>query len=155
MAYSVAADIDRVLGPYNTSSTTPVTTTDLTTIVAQIDQQVDAVLKGAGVASVPVVTGDDSVFFNYLNSVSVWGSAAEALKAIFPDGNVGDFWQAKYDAALGNLRNGTDIPSALLGGANDPTVDTYLVNNPTEEADLGDLEGAHLFSVNSLDDLPW
>ena len=155
MAYSVAAAVDRVLGPYGTSSTTPVTTTDLTTIIAQIDQQIDAVLKGSGVASVPVVSGDDSIFFNYLNSVSIWGTTAEALKSIFPDGEVGDFWQKKYDAALKNLRNGTDIPSALLGGANDPTVDTYLVNNPTEEADLGDLEGAHLFSVDNLDSLPW
>lgn len=155
MVYSVAADIDLILGPYATSSTTSVTTTDLATVIQAIDREIDAVLKGAGVASVPVSSGDDSVFFNYLNTVSIWGSAASALKGLFPDLTIFERWQDKYDATLEMFRNKNDIPSALLGGANDPTVSTYFTENSVEEADLGNLEGAHLFSVDNLGEVRW
>jgi len=156
MAYSVAADVDRLLGPYATTRTSTVTTVDLTTLILEIDNQINAVLQGAGVTSVPVVLGDNATFFNYLNSVSLWGSVAQTLMALFPDGTLHEFWQDKYDKALKTLRNKEDIPTQLLGGASDDVpIDTYLTQNTAEEADLGDLEGAHLFSVDNLSSEPW
>ena len=156
MAYSTGTQVNRVLGPYATSSQSSVTTADLTTIIRDIDRQINAVLQGAGVSSVPVSSGDDSVFFDYLNSVSIWGAVAETLKSLFPEGSLHDFWQAKYDTALATLRSKEDVPSGLLGGASDEVkIDTYLTQNTEEEAELGDLEGAHLFSVDNLGEKPW
>ncbi len=155
MAYSVNTDVDRALGPYATSDTTAVTTNGLTHVISEIDQQVDGILQGAGIASVPVVVGDDSIFFAYLNSVSIWGSTAVALRMLFPDSNLDEFFQKKYEDALATLRSKEDIPSGLLGGANDPTAATYFTKNTAEEATLGALEGAHLFTVDDIGDKPW
>ena len=145
MPYTTTALVNDVLGPHaSTSSTTP-TTTELSAMIDGIASQVDTVLKGAGVATVPITNSLDSTFFTFLAEVNKWGAAAEFLNAMFPeatglgDSGAGGRWQKKYDDTIKAWREGKDLPSDLLGGSNDVSPSTYFTRNPNTEETLGDL----------------
>ena len=145
MAYTTTALTNDILGPHaSTASTTP-TTTELSAMIDGIASQIDTVLSGAGVSTVPVTSSHNSTFFTFLAEVNKWGAAAEFLKAMFPEAvGVGEttafgFWQKKYDDTLKAWRKSEDLPSDLLGGSNDVSPSSYFTRNPDEEEVLGDL----------------
>ena len=145
MAYTDTDGVNGILGPHAATSSTIVTLTQLSTIIDGISAQIDTVLKGAGVATVPVTGGLDSTFNTFLVEVNKWGAAADFLKGMFPEA-VGPgeqpafaFWAKKYQDVLKAWREGKDIPAGLLGGANDPSPSTYFTRNPDQEETLGDL----------------
>jgi len=162
MAYATNTMVKRDLGRLDTSASSPITDTEVTSIIAEIDSQIDAVLKGVGVTPVPVTAADDSVFHAYLVSVSIWGSMASVLRALLPGPRPSnrltttpswEFWQGKYTDALDQFRLGNDIPSVMLGDVTHAS--SYFTNNQTAEATLGALEGAQLFTVDDLGENPW
>lgn len=143
--YSSTTLVNEVLGPHATTATTTPTTAQLSNMIDGINAQIDSVLLGAGVSSVPVTSSHNASFAAFLIEVEKWGSAAESLKAMFPEATgpgetpAFGFWQKKYDDTLKAWRDGKDIPSTLLGGANDPSPSTYFTRNPGTEEVLGDL----------------
>ena len=145
MAYTDTTGVNGVLGPHAATSSTAVTLDQLTTMIDGIAAQIDTVLKGAGVAAVPVTGGLDSTFNTFLVEVNKWGAAGEYLKGLFPEA-VGPgespafaFWEKKYQDTLKAWREGKDLPAGLLSGPNDPGPSTYFTRDPDEEETLGDL----------------
>jgi len=161
MAYSTAAQVNRLLGPHATTASTPVTTTELEAIAGDVSRRIDAVLRNAGVLTIPVT---DASFSAYLGVVESYGVTAQVLKALFPEAmGPGEqpafaFWQALFNAAMGydsakhGLAQRVGIPSTLFSVE---LVSSYFTEHTEEEAELGDLEGAHLFSVDAQDVRPW
>jgi hypothetical protein len=142
MAYTTTALTNDVLGPHASTTTTTPTTVELSAIIDGIASQVDTVLSGAGVATVPVTNDQNSTFFTFLAEVNKWGAAGEFLTAMFPEAGESTafgFWQKKYDDTLKAWRDGKDIPSSLLGGSNDASPSSYFTRNPDTEETLGDL----------------
>ena len=156
MAYASTSDVNRILGPHSATATTAVTLTDLGNIIDGISSQIDAILKAAGVGTVPVTSAMDSTFATYLVAVNIWGAAGEYLKGLFPEATgPGEspafaFWQKKYIDALDAWRKGSDLPATLLGGDSDQSPSSYFTRNSAEEELLGDLAERPL---NKLSDL--
>tara|TARA_Y100000310_G_scaffold94659_1_gene92412 strand:- start:466 stop:939 length:474 start_codon:yes stop_codon:yes gene_type:complete len=156
MAYASTSDVNRVLGPHEATATTAVTLTDLGNIIDGISAQIDSVLKGAGVGTVPVTSSADSTFATFLIAVNIWGAAGEYLKGLFPEATgPGEspafaFWQKKYTDTLKAWREGKDLPSGLTGGSNDQAPSTYFTRNPDEEELLGDLAEASMTKLADM-----
>lgn len=156
MAYADTTSTNRVLGSNAATSVTVPTLVDLANIITGIAGQIDSVLKGAGVATVPFTSDVDSEFHAFLIAVNVWGAAAEFLKGMYSEATgPGEspafaFWQKKYDATLKAWREGKDLPAGILSGANDTSPSSYFTRNPEEEETLGELAGA---SMNKIADV--
>lgn len=160
MSYCSTTDVNALLGPHRITATTEVTLTELGLMITGISAQLDTALRRAGALVVPAV---DATLLSYLSTVCSWGSAAEALKAQFPEAvGAGEspayaFWQKKYDAALKDLQEGTDIEVTLLGTTKQAS--SYFTENTTDELvpgeTIGELAGKSLFTVDDKDEHPW
>ena len=143
-SYTDAADVNQLLGPHAATASTTPSLTDLGEFVDEVEAEVNVALAGAGVDAIPV-TGD-ATFQTYLGFVVQWGAAAAHLKGMCQETTgPGEspafrFWEVKYQAALKLLRDGTDIPTALMAGGDDnPLPTSYFTRNPDTEEDLGDI----------------
>lgn len=153
MAYATTAQVNGLLGPHAATFDTVPTVTQLASMIDGISAQIDTVLKGAGVNSVPVISSLDSTFAAFLIEVNKWGAAAEFLKALFPEATgPGEspafaFWETKYRDTLKAWRMGQDLPDGLLSGSNDPAPSSYFTRNPEQEETLGELAGASMTKI--------
>jgi len=145
MAYTDTDTVNAALGVHAATASTTPTLTQLSAIITSVSSFMDGVLKAAGVSSVPVVSGDDSVFYSMLGEINKFGAASEFLKGMFPEATgpgetpAFKYWGDKYDDGIEMLRGDNGIPSPLLGGPNDISPSTYFTRNPNEEETLGDL----------------
>ena len=160
MSYSTTAEINRLLGPHAVTASTPVTTTDVDNMRASLSDFIDGELSALGVSTVPVT---NAVVMATLAGIESWGVTAQVLKALFPEATgAGEqpafaYWQKLYDEAM------KELPEMVKGWAKGglviatkvSEVTSYFTENTDEEADLGDLEGASLFKVDSLNKSPW
>ncbi len=159
MSYSTTEQVNRILGPHAVTATTPVTTSDVDALRSDVSYKIDAVLISEG-ASVPAT---DTTVTDYLGAMESWGVTAQVFKALFPEASgPGEqpayaYWQSLFTDALSSL------PKLVQGWANAGLItlrakrkaSSYFTENKSEEADLGDLEGASLFKVDALDERPW
>ena len=148
MAYCTTTDVNAILGVHPATSSTTPTLTQLGLMIDDISAQMDAYLKGAGIASVPVTSSQDSTVAAFLIGVNKWGAAASFLKGMFPEATgPGEnpafaFWEKRYNNVLDGWldKDGPKgIPANLLGGAGDANPSTYFTRNPDQEETLGDL----------------
>ncbi len=113
-------------------------------------------MKAAGVATLPVVSSDDSDFFEAVKRIEIAGAAASALAQMFPE-NTGPgsstnrtYWQDIFSQQMKIWKEGKGIPAALLGGSNDVSPSSYFTKNPDQEQVLGDLAGASLNKISEV-----
>jgi len=162
MAYTTTANVNILLGPHAVTATTPLTTTQLTSLIGFVSQQIDGALRANGVSTVPAT---DATVTAYLATLESWGAAAQALKILFPEAiGPGEqpahaFWQKLFDGAMKFLPEiiagweAASLISLLSSGARQAS--SYFTEHPDEEAELGDLAGASLFKVDDLEEHPW
>ena len=162
MAYTTTTNVNVLLGPHAVSATTPLTTTQLTSLIGFVSQQIDGALRANGVSTVPAT---DATVTAYLATLESWGAAAQALKILFPEAiGPGEqpahaFWQKLFDGAMKFLPEiiagweAASLISLLSSGARQAS--SYFTEHPDEEAELGDLAGASLFKVDDLEEHPW
>ena len=117
MPYSTPANLITMAGHWGERATVVLSEATRTEVIRHTDAQINSVLRSVGVV-VPVT---DEEFLEYLHSISVWGSVAEALRLTFPEMANGDdppdrYWRMKYTDAMNALRARKDIPPALLAG---------------------------------------
>ena len=143
MAYATSAEVQAAIAKFTITSTTKPTSSQLTTILAEIDGYIDSILSAKGIA-VPITA--PAHFTQALQSIGVAGTAARVLKSMFPDAVGADetpayaYWQARFDDGIKALVDGSLIPDdPLVIGTTSGYVapSTYLTNNPDEEVDLG------------------
>jgi len=160
MAYSTTAEINRILGPHAVTATTPVTTTDVDALRATISGVIDGELSALGVSTVPVA---NAVVMATLAGIESWGVTAQVLKALFPEATgPGEqpafaYWQKLYDEAMKGLSKMVAgwAKGGLVTTTGAKVVSGYFTEHTEDEAELGDLEGASLFKVDSKDAHPW
>ena len=147
-----------MLGPHATSDFTPVTDGQMDSFRDETSAQINVVLESVGVAVVPVT--DHAAFQTYLGAVEAWGTAAQVLKAMFPEAmGPGEqpayaFWDRKYRDALVSLSRSQHIPPNLFG-EDRPVPSSYFTKHPEDEAQMGALAGASAFVVDNLNQSPW
>jgi hypothetical protein len=100
----------------------------------------------------------------YLATIASWGTAAQVLKATFPEATgPGEnpafaYWEKKYRDALAWMTG--EESSALLVAAGalvyvTTQASSYFTNHPEEEVELDTLAGANLFTVDALQEKPY
>ena len=109
--YCTLAELEALL-PSLTISTTGTVPTDAqaTVYITHVTAEIDGVLRSLGYAA-PI---DDTSALAQLKTLCLYGAAALTLKAAFPsdggagaDGGGAGFYEAKYQAMLGTLRDGS------------------------------------------------
>ena len=104
MAYSTYTDVNDLLGAYEATSNTIVTTANITSFISQIDREIDNILEKNGL-STPVAQTDDPKLYARLQDLSKWGATAMAFRVIFPAGEHSMGWWDSYTRGLEDLRH--------------------------------------------------
>lgn len=143
MVYAVTADVDNLIAKFPRTSSTKPTTTQTSLIISDISNEIDVALSSQGV-TVPVTA--PSFFVDWLGLLNGYGAAAAVLKSMFPDSQGAAespayaFWEKRYQDGLKSLRDGTGIPTDVIGATSGYVApSTYFTNNPDTEVDLGDI----------------
>lgn len=162
MSYSTTAQVNRLLGPHAVTTSTLVTTSDVEALRNEASYNIDAKLRSYGVSVIPVT---NTVVANYLGVLESWCVASRVLKILFPEAvGAGEqpahaYWKSLCDEGLKTLPTlirgweGTGLVSIV--SMDSIQASGYFTEHTEEEAELGDLEGAHLFGVDPLDQHPW
>lgn len=154
--YADTADVNVLMGPHRITETTKLTLSDLEKLLLNVDSDLNARLNDAGVGVIPVL---DPAFTGYLKTLASWSAAAQAFKIQFPEAmGPGEqpayaYWEKRYQAAL-LLLSGA-IPGDLISGFANAAVSSYFTKHPEEEAEMGNLAGASLFTVDNLQEKGW
>lgn len=156
MAYAALARIQGILGRFRIDEDSVPNNTQAESIIDDISDEIDGVLSGLGV-TVPVTT--PAWFLDKLAILNSYGAAAAILKSAFPEAQgPGEnpayaFWEARYRTGLKALKDQTEVPSSIINGATSGSnirPSGYFTRNPDEEEELGDLEGASLFKIDTV-----
>lgn len=150
MAYATEAKVEALMAKFAVDGSTTPTNTQLTIIIDDVAGDMDSRLAAKGV-TVPVTS--PAYFLDYLEGINSMGAAARTLRSMFPDVSgpgeqpAYNFWQARYNAFLKGVDDGSVIPpDAMKGETVAPS--TYLTRNPDTEEDLGDISEP-LFKMGS------
>lgn len=129
MAYASADDVQAHIANIDITSTTKVSTDELTKLLTQTNSEIDAALASQGLTT-PVTTPDE--FVNELAQLNARGSAALALLALYPaeagpgsSGQAAQLWRA-YLNRLKELRQGIGIPSGAVSADTTGTIRTFF-----------------------------
>lgn len=142
MAYAVQADVEGLIAQWTLSATSKPTSTQVGVIITDVSNEIDSLLAGLGY-TVPVTA--PSYFLDWLGILNAYGAAAAVLKSMFPDAaGPGEtpayaFWESRYKAGLGRLKDGSAIPAGLARSSKSLVPSTYFTRNPDEDEDLGDI----------------
>lgn len=138
MAYCTLTDLQaRIPARAGQTSFQPLTDAQAQAIVDGVAAAMDGALAGWGF-TVPVSSPSTAV--SYLQTVNVWGSAAEVLKAMFrsasgPNAETAwDFYQSRYDKAMASLREWAE---GLLGTGDGIMPSSYTTQYPDSDETLG------------------
>ena len=152
MAYAAIADVTARMAKFTISTTSKPTTAQITEFLDDIQGEVDVHLAAMGV-TVPATT--PAYFMDWLKGVVADGTAALALKSMFPDAHgpaetpAYSFYQNRYEAALEGITDGSAVPVDLTTG-NYVAPSTYLSVNSESEADIGELAEKFMFKVGKV-----
>lgn len=143
MVYASNSQVQGAIAKFTVGASTKPTTTQMSTIISEVEGIIDSVLSAKGIA-VPVTL--PAHFEQALEGISVAGSAARVLKSMFPDAvGAGEtpayaYWQKLFDDGIKALVDGSLIPDdpLVVGSASGYVApSTYFTNNPDEEAEIG------------------
>ena len=148
-AYAALSDVEARIAKFTLSTTTKPTAAQVTEFLDDITGEMNVHLAAMGV-TVPATT--PAYFIDWLKGMCADGTAALALKSMFPDA-VGPaetpaymFYQQRYESALEGITDGSAIPVDLTTG-NYVAPSTYLTRNSESEEDIGDLADKFMFKV--------
>lgn len=133
--YATTDTVNGLLGVHAATATTPVTLTQLESMIEGVSFQMDFVLRGVDVD----LDSLEDDFQSYLAQVNAWGAAAEYLKASFPEASgLGEspayaFWEKKYQDAIKAFRMRQDIPSSQVYTSPSRQEDTPRTNPELED----------------------
>lgn len=142
MPYATMADVQNLVAQITISTTSVPTTTQATAILTDVSNEIEVRLASAGF-SVPVTA--PAYLLDWLGLLNAYGAAAAVLKSALPDATgPGDtpayaFWEARYQAGLKAISDGTISPPEAASNDNRVMPSTYLTRNPDTEEDLGDI----------------
>jgi len=142
VAYATETDVETLIAQYPLSGTTQLTSTQLASIIAQVEGEMNAALARHRV-TVPFVsdsTAPQDSYAEYLTGISSRGSAAYALSSLFPGDDMPPgakmLWEG-YRDALKALKDPTCLPGWLadlvdVSAIPDGSADLALTS-PTEK----------------------
>lgn len=139
MAYATVPDVERLMAQFVIGSSTKPTETQVETIIADTEQEINAILAGRRI-TVPVTQPTE--FVGWLKLLVSYGATAAVLKSMFPSAaGPGEtpayaFWESRYKAGLKGLSDGTLLPAEYQTGIKP---NTYFTRNPSSEESLGDI----------------
>lgn len=140
MAYCQLGDVRGLVSNWTIDSSSSPSSTEAQAIIDGVDGVIDGVLAGVGL-TVPVTS--PARFVELLKSCSMYGSAAQVLKSMFPEErppgaeSAWKFWSDEHRAILEGLKSGALIPHDAAY-AIEKLPATELTRNPDELEDLGD-----------------
>ena len=153
MAYAAIGDVTARMAKFTVSSTTKPTTAQVTEFLDDISGEIDVHLAAKG-CTVPATT--PVYFMDWLKGVCANGTAALALKSMFPDAYgpaetpAYKFFESMYTSALESIDDGMAIPPDLITGVGYVAPSTYLTRNSEEDEDLGTLANKFMFPVDKV-----
>jgi len=127
MAYIVEADIEGELS-YSIAATTQPTSTEVETIISDIEAEVDGVLYAAGVNVAGISLAATPISFKVVRQWALWGACSRVLAAagglVFNQGGKEEmYWERFKEKAKTVLANprilGSDVPFASSGAGLD------------------------------------
>lgn len=139
MSFATVADIQRLMAQFPITSSGKPTSTQIESILADTEHEVNTHLSSAGV-TVPVTAPD--YFLNWLGLLASYGATAAVLKSMFPNATgpaetpAYAFWEARYKLGLKGIDDGTLVPSDLIT-SHRVKPSTYFTKNPGGEESLG------------------
>jgi hypothetical protein len=152
MAYATLSEVQELIAQFPITASSAPDTTQATEIIADISDEVDVRLAGAGIA-VPVDTPE--YFLRWLGVLTGYGSAAAILKSMFPAA-VGPgetpayaFWEERYQAGLKAITDGEISAPDTPTGSGFVEPSTYLTRNPDTNEDIG-VNAEPLFSIGKI-----
>jgi hypothetical protein len=141
MPYAVLADVQGLVAQFAISASSVPNSTQVTTIIDDTSDEIDVRLAAAGYTAPATAP---PYFLDWLGHLNAYGAAAAVLKSAFPDATgPGDtpayaFWEARYQAGLKAITDGTAIPDGVVGSSpNVITPSTYFTRNPEADEAIG------------------
>lgn len=152
MTYTSVAQVQALIASYPIGASSKVTPTQVQLMMGAVSDEIDVALASNGI-STPIT--NPAGFVSRLAILNAYGTAAMVLKSGYPEatGSGADpayaFWEARYQAGLKSLFDGSGIPNdvLVLTGTGSIQPSSYFTRNPDEEEILGDLEGASMFKT--------
>lgn len=141
-SYATEVKVESLMAQFIIDETTSPSSTELTTIIEDVEGEIDTALRTQGV-STPVAT--PTYLLDWLEGLASTGAAARALKSMFPDAGgpgqvaASEFYQRIYERGLAGIRDGTMIPPEAVSSGSSVSPSTYFTRNPDEEEALGSI----------------
>jgi hypothetical protein len=116
MAYATLSDVQTYLGPFVPGPSTSPSASQVSELLANCSNEIDAALKSRGL-TVPIVAPPE--FVTFLVQLNAMGAAGFVLYQVFPvtgspgSSPMGDYLTKTYQARLADFRKGIGIPVGL------------------------------------------